>query len=141
MDVFAIVRSVAAVEEPLSAGVAASTVRPSEWQCLGCRWRIGRASSGLANGGRDCEFPRAWPGVATALPPVRKGRKCCMADRQLDSHAGARRVGDLRRAFSRDRWLARGFDSYDGYLVFGASGRMFGSDEPVWDGGLVARGR
>ena len=67
-----------------------------------------------------------------------------MADLQLwpianyDSPAGVRRVGGHRRAFSRDRWLARGFDRY---LVFGVAGRMFGSDERVWDGGRVARVR
>ncbi len=41
-------------------------------------------------------------------------------------------------AVTHDRWFARGFDRY---LVFGADGRVYESDEPVWDEGRVARAR
>jgi ATPase subunit of ABC transporter with duplicated ATPase domains len=41
-------------------------------------------------------------------------------------------------AVTHDRWFAREFDRY---LVFGADGRVYESDEPVWDEGRVARPR
>jgi len=41
-------------------------------------------------------------------------------------------------AVTHDRWFARGFDRF---LVFGADGRVYESDEPVWDEGRVARVR
>jgi ATPase subunit of ABC transporter with duplicated ATPase domains len=41
-------------------------------------------------------------------------------------------------AVTHDRWFARGFDRF---LVFGADGRVFESDEPVWDEGRVVRPR
>ena len=41
-------------------------------------------------------------------------------------------------AVTHDRWLAKSFDRF---LVFGADGRVFESDEPVWDEGRVARAR
>ncbi len=41
-------------------------------------------------------------------------------------------------AVTHDRWFARDFDRY---LVFGADGRVYESDEPVWDEGRVARAR
>ncbi len=41
-------------------------------------------------------------------------------------------------AVTHDRWFARGFDRF---LVFGADGGVYESDEPVWDEGRVARGR
>ena len=41
-------------------------------------------------------------------------------------------------AVTHDRWFARGFDRF---LVFGADGRVYESDEPVWDEGRVARRR
>jgi ATPase subunit of ABC transporter with duplicated ATPase domains len=41
-------------------------------------------------------------------------------------------------AVTHDRWFARGFDRY---LVFGADGSVYESDEPVWDEGRVARAR
>ena len=41
-------------------------------------------------------------------------------------------------AVTHDRWFARGFDRY---LVFGADGRVYESDEPVWDEGRVVRAR
>lgn len=41
-------------------------------------------------------------------------------------------------AVTHDRWFARGFDRF---LVFGADGRLYESDEPVWDEGRVARAR
>ena len=41
-------------------------------------------------------------------------------------------------AVTHDRWFARGFDRF---LVFGADGRVYESDEPVWDEGRVARAR
>jgi ATPase subunit of ABC transporter with duplicated ATPase domains len=41
-------------------------------------------------------------------------------------------------AVTHDRWLAKSFDRF---LVFGADGRVFESDEPVWDEARVARDR
>jgi ATPase subunit of ABC transporter with duplicated ATPase domains len=41
-------------------------------------------------------------------------------------------------AVTHDRWFARGFDRF---LVFGADGRVYESDEPVWDEGRVERAR
>jgi len=41
-------------------------------------------------------------------------------------------------AVTHDRWLAKSFDRF---LVFGEDGRVFESDEPVWDEGRVARVR
>ncbi|MBA3310667.1 MAG: ABC-F family ATP-binding cassette domain-containing protein [Nocardioidaceae bacterium] len=41
-------------------------------------------------------------------------------------------------AVTHDRWFARGFDRF---LVFGADGSVYESDEPVWDEGRVARSR
>ena len=39
-------------------------------------------------------------------------------------------------AVTHDRWFARGFDRF---VVFGADGRLYESDEPVWDEGRVDR--
>lgn len=41
-------------------------------------------------------------------------------------------------AVTHDRWFARGFDRY---LVFGADGRVYESNEPVWDEKRVERAR
>ena len=41
-------------------------------------------------------------------------------------------------AVTHDRWFARGFDRF---LVFGADGAVYESDEPVWDEGRVRRAR
>ncbi|WP_029136711.1 ATP-binding cassette domain-containing protein [Nakamurella lactea] len=41
-------------------------------------------------------------------------------------------------AVTHDRWFARGFDRH---LVFGSDGRVFESDEPVWDEKRVRRDR
>lgn len=41
-------------------------------------------------------------------------------------------------AVTHDRWFARSFERY---LVFGADGRVYESDEPVWDESRVARPR
>jgi ATPase subunit of ABC transporter with duplicated ATPase domains len=41
-------------------------------------------------------------------------------------------------AVTHDRWFARGFDRF---LVFGASGDVYESTEPVWDEGRVVRDR
>jgi ATPase subunit of ABC transporter with duplicated ATPase domains len=41
-------------------------------------------------------------------------------------------------AVTHDRWFARGFDRF---LVFGADGEVYESDEPVWDEGRVRRAR
>jgi len=41
-------------------------------------------------------------------------------------------------AVTHDRWFARGFDRF---LVFGADGQVYESDEPVWDEGRVQRAR
>ncbi len=41
-------------------------------------------------------------------------------------------------AVTHDRWFARGFDRY---LVYGADGSVFESDEPVWEEGRVSRTR
>ena len=41
-------------------------------------------------------------------------------------------------AVTHDRWFARGFDRF---LVFGADGQVYESDEPVWDEGRVVRAR
>lgn len=41
-------------------------------------------------------------------------------------------------AVTHDRWFARGFDRF---LVFGADGSVYGSDEPVWHEGRVQRTR
>jgi len=41
-------------------------------------------------------------------------------------------------AVTHDRWFARSFDRF---LVFGADGRVYESDEPVWDETRVQRVR
>ena len=41
-------------------------------------------------------------------------------------------------AVTHDRWFARSFDSY---LIFGADGTVYASDEPVWDEARVVRAR
>ena len=41
-------------------------------------------------------------------------------------------------AVTHDRWFSRGFDRF---LVFGSSGDVYESDEPVWDEGRVVRAR
>jgi ATPase subunit of ABC transporter with duplicated ATPase domains len=41
-------------------------------------------------------------------------------------------------AVTHDRWFARSFDRF---LVFGEDGRVYESDEPVWDEGRVQRAR
>ncbi|MDN5726658.1 MAG: ATP-binding cassette domain-containing protein, partial [Propionibacteriales bacterium] len=41
-------------------------------------------------------------------------------------------------AVTHDRWFARQFDRF---LVFGADGQVYASDEPVWDEGRVRRAR
>src|SRR5690606_39217648 len=41
-------------------------------------------------------------------------------------------------AVTHDRWFARGFDRF---LIFGANGEVYESDEPVWDEGRVQRAR
>ena len=41
-------------------------------------------------------------------------------------------------AVTHDRWFARSFDRF---LVFGADGRVYEADEPVWDESRVARER
>ncbi|WP_332644735.1 ABC-F family ATP-binding cassette domain-containing protein [Aeromicrobium sp.] len=41
-------------------------------------------------------------------------------------------------AVTHDRWFARGFDRF---LVFGADGQVYESDEPIWDESRVARKR
>ena len=41
-------------------------------------------------------------------------------------------------AVTHDRWFARGFDRF---LVFGADGSVYESDEPVWDEARVDRAR
>jgi len=41
-------------------------------------------------------------------------------------------------AVTHDRWFSRGFDRF---LVFGADGSVYESDEPVWDEGRVQRVR
>jgi ATPase subunit of ABC transporter with duplicated ATPase domains len=41
-------------------------------------------------------------------------------------------------AVTHDRWFARGFDRF---LVFGADGTVYPSDEPIWDEARVARPR
>ncbi|HLT60904.1 MAG TPA: ATP-binding cassette domain-containing protein, partial [Microlunatus sp.] len=41
-------------------------------------------------------------------------------------------------AVTHDRWFARAFDRF---LIFGADGSVYETDEPVWDEGRVARAR
>jgi ATPase subunit of ABC transporter with duplicated ATPase domains len=41
-------------------------------------------------------------------------------------------------AVTHDRWFARGFDRF---LVYGADGSVYESDDPVWDEGRVVRAR
>ena len=41
-------------------------------------------------------------------------------------------------AVTHDRWFARQFDRF---LVFGADGRVYEADEPVWDEARVQRAR
>jgi ATPase subunit of ABC transporter with duplicated ATPase domains len=75
------------------------------------------------------------------------GATCLLLDEptdNLDLHS-AEALEDGLAAFegtvlavTHDRWFARGFDRY---LVFGADGQVFESDEPVWDEGRVERTR
>jgi len=41
-------------------------------------------------------------------------------------------------AVTHDRWFARGFDRF---VVFGSDGRLYETDEPVWDEARVTRQR
>jgi ATPase subunit of ABC transporter with duplicated ATPase domains len=41
-------------------------------------------------------------------------------------------------AVTHDRWFARGFDRF---LVYGADGEVYETEEPVWDEGRVQRTR
>ena len=52
--------------------------------------------------------------------------------------AGLERFEGTVVAVTHDRWFARGFDRY---LVYGADGSVYESDEPVWDEGRVQRVR
>ena len=52
--------------------------------------------------------------------------------------AGLERFEGTVIAVTHDRWFARGFDRY---LVYGADGSVYESDEPVWDEGRVQRAR
>jgi ATPase subunit of ABC transporter with duplicated ATPase domains len=52
--------------------------------------------------------------------------------------AGLDRFQGTVLAVTHDRWFARQFDRF---LVFGADGCVYESDEPVWDEGRVARER
>jgi ATPase subunit of ABC transporter with duplicated ATPase domains len=75
------------------------------------------------------------------------GATCLLLDEptdNLDLHS-AEALEDGLAAFegtvlavTHDRWFARGFDRY---LVFGADGRVYESDQPVWDEGRVERAR
>ena len=75
------------------------------------------------------------------------GATCLLLDEptdNLDLHS-AEALEDGLEAFegtviavTHDRWFARGFDRF---LVFGADGRVYESDEPVWDEGRVVRAR
>jgi ATPase subunit of ABC transporter with duplicated ATPase domains len=75
------------------------------------------------------------------------GASCLLLDEptdNLDLHSAEAREDGLAAfegtvlAVTHDRWFARGFDRY---LVFGTDGRVFESDEPVWDEGRVERTR
>jgi ATPase subunit of ABC transporter with duplicated ATPase domains len=75
------------------------------------------------------------------------GATCLLLDEptdNLDLHS-AEALEDGLAAFegtvlavTHDRWFARGFDRF---LVFGADGRVYEADEPVWDEGRVERAR
>jgi ATPase subunit of ABC transporter with duplicated ATPase domains len=52
--------------------------------------------------------------------------------------AGLEQFAGTVVAVTHDRWFARGFDRY---LVYGADGSVYESDEPVWDEGRVQRVR
>ncbi|RLV51224.1 ABC transporter ATP-binding protein [Nocardioides mangrovicus] len=52
--------------------------------------------------------------------------------------AGLQQFDGTVLAVTHDRWFARGFDRF---LVYGADGSVYESDEPVWDEGRVARVR
>jgi ATPase subunit of ABC transporter with duplicated ATPase domains len=52
--------------------------------------------------------------------------------------AGLERFEGTVVAVTHDRWFARGFDRY---LVYGADGSVYESDEPIWDEGRVQRVR
>ena len=62
----------------------------------------------------------------------------------LDVESAEALEGGLERfegtvlAVTHDRWFARGFDRF---LVFGADGSVYESDDPVWDEGRVQRAR
>ena len=76
-----------------------------------------------------------------------RGATCLLLDEptdNLDLHS-AEALEDGLAAFegtvlavTHDRWFARGFDRF---LVFGADGRVYEADEPVWDEGRVERAR
>ena len=71
---------------------------------------------------------------------------CCSTSRPTTStcsrprrwRTGWRRFEGTVLAVTHDRWFARGFDRF---LVFGADGSVYESDEPVWDEGRVVRTR
>ena len=87
---------------------------------------------------------------------IRRVALCALLLRQPDlllldeptNHLDAESVAWLERflkeykgtvvAVTHDRWFARGFDRF---LVFGADGGVYESDEPVWDEGRVERVR
>ena len=74
---------------------------------------------------RPCCCSTSRPTTSTSSPPRRSRRAW-------------RRFEGTVIAVTHDRWFARGFDRF---LVFGADGSVYESDEPVWDEGRVPRAR
>ena len=76
-------------------------------------------------------------GTRTALRLAAKGARVAVAARSAEALEEALESFDgTVIAVTHDRWFARSFDRY---LVFGADGRVYPSDDPVFDEERVRR--
>ena len=85
-------------------------------------------------GSRSC--CSSCPGPRCCCSTSRPTTSTCSPPRR--SRTGSRRSTARCVAVTHDRWFARGFDRF---LVYGADGEVYESDEPVWDEGRVQRTR
>ena len=117
-------------------------------------WAVSRpAGCSTATSSRT---PRSRASSRSAAVSRRGSRSCCSSCRErpcccstspptTSTCSRPRRSRPVWRAFdgtvvavTHDRWFARGFDRF---LVYGADGEVYETDEPVWDEGRVQRTR
>ena len=147
------------------AGSRRRTSTPS-WSAARC-WRSCTAATTTATGWAASWRPGCWTGTSWRTRPSRRFESLCggqqarfqilllelsgatllLLDEPTDNLdvQSAEALEDGLDAFdgtvlavTHDRWFARGFDRF---LVFGADGEVYESDEPVWDEGRVSRAR